>query len=123
MTRRYDQLSNAFARTLFKDGVTITFARGNASGSALAVFTEPRHDAVEPDGFTTIVSSSFFLMQRSAYRFTGQAEPTMPMPGDVITNTITQQQYVVIPKDDSRKVDDTHPQIDKIRIPVKRIGV
>jgi hypothetical protein len=60
-------------------------------------------------------------MRRTDYHWTNSATVIAPQPGDVITNTVTNQKYRVIPRDEGRRVDDTPPEINKIRIPVQPI--
>lgn len=119
MSRRYAQLSKAFERTLSKDGIEVTIARGNLAGTATAIFTDPRYSEASPEGATTVFTNAFFLMRRTDYHWTGSETVVAPLPGDVITNVGTNQKYRVIPRDDGRRVEDGPPEVNKMRIPVQ----
>lgn len=117
-TREQRQLSKAFERLMRKSGVPVRIDRNGVSFETSAVQTKRMYAGVDGEGFEVTIRRDDFLLFRSSYAISGLV--VLPEPGDTITKVRTGERFVVVNDDDSEGVDDTQPEINKIRVPTRR---
>ena len=120
LSRRHRQIAKAFDRDLRAHGIPIAILRNGFSDPSCAIHTQPRYSSSDDEGFITTSNTEYFLMRRSDYRSASQV--TQPKIGDRIIKTATGESFEVINDDDGRNLDDTQPEINKLRIPVRRVS-
>lgn len=120
LSRRHRQIAKAFERDLRSHAIPIAIVRNGFSDASCAIHTQPRYSSSDDEGFITTSNTEYFLMRRCDYRSASQV--TNPKVGDRIIKTATGESFEVINDDDGKNLDDTQPEIDKLRIPVRRVA-